>query len=161
MAYAYEKGICPQEGRDAGTSDERPAFVGWRQCFCRSAVWKRSETCTVLIFRFAAFNPETNCQEEWTLFRLSDTPESATFLTQVTLPDSLQTIDIHAFYGCDRLAQISLPSSICFIENYEFRTYDDILEDDIVIPGLVVTVAPGTYAEQYCREQGIPYEYAK
>lgn len=49
----------------------------------------------------------------------------------------------------------------CFIENYEFRTYDDILEDDIVIPGLVVTVAPGIYAEQYCREQGIPYEYAK
>ena len=82
-------------------------------------------------------------------------------LTQVTLPDSLQTIDIHAFYGCDRLAQINLPSSICFIENHEFRTYDDILEDDIVIPGLVVTVAPGTYAAQYCREQGIPYEYAK
>ena len=37
----------------------------------------------------------------------------------------------------------------------------NILEDDIVIPGLVVTVAPGTYTEQYCREQGIPYEYAK
>ena len=82
-------------------------------------------------------------------------------MTQVTLPDSLETIDIHAFYGCDRLAQISLSSSFCFIENYEFRTYDDILEDDIVIPGLVVTVAPGIYAEQYCREQGIPYEYAK
>ena len=65
-------------------------------------------------------------------------------MTQVTLPDSLQTIDIHAFYGCDRLAQISLSSSFCFIENYEFRTYDDILEDDIVIPGLVVTVAPAS-----------------
>ena len=38
-----------------------------------------SETCTVLIFRFTAFNQETNCQEEWTLFRLADTPESATF----------------------------------------------------------------------------------
>ena len=82
-------------------------------------------------------------------------------MTQVTLPDSLQTIDIHAFYGCDRLSQISLPSIICFIEIHEFQTYDDILKDDIVIPCLVVTVAPGTYAEQYCREQGIPYEYTK
>lgn len=38
-----------------------------------------SETCTVLIFRFAAFNQETNCQEEWTLFRLADAPESSAF----------------------------------------------------------------------------------
>lgn len=38
-----------------------------------------SETCTVLIFRFAAFNQETNCQEEWTLFRLADASESSAF----------------------------------------------------------------------------------
>ena len=43
-----------------------------------------SETCTVLIFRFVAFNPETNRQEEWALFRLSDTPESATFTQTVS-----------------------------------------------------------------------------
>ena len=43
-----------------------------------------SETCTVLIFRFAAFNPETNSQEEWTLFRLSDAPESASFAQTVS-----------------------------------------------------------------------------
>ena len=43
-----------------------------------------SQTCTVLIFRFAVFNPETNRQEEWALFRLSDTPESATFTQTVS-----------------------------------------------------------------------------
>ena len=43
-----------------------------------------SETCTVLIFSFAAFNPETNSQEEWILFRLSDAPESASFAQTVS-----------------------------------------------------------------------------
>ena len=37
------------------------------------------ETCTVLIFRFAAFDQETNHQGEWTLFRLADDPESDAF----------------------------------------------------------------------------------
>ena len=43
-----------------------------------------SETCTVLIFRFAAFDQKTNSQEEWTLFRLSDSPESSSFVQTVS-----------------------------------------------------------------------------
>lgn len=43
-----------------------------------------SETCTVLIFRFAAFNQETNCQEEWTLFRLADDAENSAIMQTVS-----------------------------------------------------------------------------
>ena len=43
-----------------------------------------SETCTILVFRFSAFDQETNRQEEWTLFRLSDSPESSSFVQTVS-----------------------------------------------------------------------------
>ena len=43
-----------------------------------------SETCTVLVFRFAAFDLKTNSQGEWTLFRLADTPGSPSFLQTLT-----------------------------------------------------------------------------
>ncbi len=43
-----------------------------------------AETCTVLIFRFAAFDQNTSCQEEWTLFRLADDAESAAYVQTVS-----------------------------------------------------------------------------
>ena len=43
-----------------------------------------AETCTVLIFRFAAFDQNTNCQEEWTLFRLADDAESTAYVQTVS-----------------------------------------------------------------------------
>ena len=43
-----------------------------------------SQTCTVLIFRFAVFNPETNRQEEWALFRLADDAENSAIMQTVS-----------------------------------------------------------------------------
>ncbi len=38
--YVLIKGICTEKGRDTGTRNAGSAFAGWRECLCRSAVWK-------------------------------------------------------------------------------------------------------------------------
>ncbi len=82
-------------------------------------------------------------------------------LSQVVLPEGLRTIGVSAFHDCASLREISLPASIEHIDSGVFDIYDSRTHERIIIPGLVITVPAGSYAAEYCREQGIPYEYAE
>ena len=54
-----------------------------------------------------------------------------------------------AFYGCTHLANISIPESVTVIGEEAFFWCDS----------LTATVDHGSYAAQYCKENGIPYTY--
>ena len=71
-------------------------------------------------------------------------------MTSVVLPESLESIGFGAFDGCSRLTRLVIPAGVTQIGNQAFEDCG----------GLILVVVPGTYAEQYCQEQGIPYEYA-
>ncbi len=71
-------------------------------------------------------------------------------VTSVVLPESLESIGFGAFDGCSRLTRLVIPAGVTQIGNQAFEDCS----------GLTLVVVPGTYAEQYCQEQGIPYEYA-
>lgn len=82
-------------------------------------------------------------------------------LSQVVLPEGLRTIGVSAFHDCVSLRGISLPASIEHIDSGVFDIYDSRTHERIIIPGLVITVPAGSYAAEYCREQGILYEYSE
>ena len=68
-------------------------------------------------------------------------------LTGITIPDSVQTIGQYAFSSCVSLTGITIPDSVTSIGKDAF----------INSGNLTVTVALGSYAEQYCRDNSIPY----
>lgn len=71
-------------------------------------------------------------------------------LKNVVLPASLRFLDYSAFYECADLESVSLPASVHFI-------YDDVFSK---CPNLKhITVVKGSYAEQYCITNDLPYEY--
>ena len=81
MTYAYGKSVIYLN------DDEKAVFQSLLDIYPPYEIEQipgSSETCTALIFRFSVFNQETNCQEEWTLFRLSAPPESPIFMQTVS-----------------------------------------------------------------------------
>ena len=72
-------------------------------------------------------------------------------LTSVTLPGSLTSIDDYVFSECYSLASVTIPGGCVSIGEGAF--------DDC--PNLTLTVAMGSYAAEYARKNGIPYEYSK
>lgn len=69
-----------------------------------------------------------------------------TSLEAIAIPDSTTNIGEKAFEGCDKLVNIILPPSVIKLGKDLFlKTSDD----------LTVTVAAGSYAEQYCLEYDI------
>lgn len=71
-------------------------------------------------------------------------------LKEIILPDGLTTIGYQAFFGCRNLETIVLPESITSIGDSAF--------DECNI-NLVATVSYGSYAEQYCIEHDLLYQY--
>ncbi len=67
-------------------------------------------------------------------------------LSDITLPDSITSIGEKAFADCRNLFNITLPESLVFIGEQAF--------DEAV----VLTVAEGSYAEEYCKS--LEYRYA-
>ena len=74
-------------------------------------------------------------------------------LTTVILPDGLATIGSQAFEGCYKLSVIKIPDTVTKIYSSAF---DHTAKREGSDSTLQVIVTPGTYAEQYCIDSGLP-----
>lgn len=72
-------------------------------------------------------------------------------LTSVTIPESVETIGNVAFYGCKNLTSVTLGNGLKSIGKDAFAGCDN----------LTVTVQRGSFAEAYCKANGLKYVYGK
>ena len=71
-------------------------------------------------------------------------------MTSFTIPDSVVEIGKSAFEDCTGLTSITIPTSVIEIGDEAFDGCSQ----------LMAIVQPGSYAETYCKENGIQYTYA-
>ncbi len=68
-------------------------------------------------------------------------------LTSVTIPKSVTSIGGSVFWGCKALTSVTIPKSVKKIENDAFHWCDK----------LTIHAPAGSYAEQYAKENNIPF----
>ena len=68
-------------------------------------------------------------------------------MSSITIPDSVTSIGERAFWSCDRLTSITIPSSVTSIGEYALCGCEK----------LTIHAPAGSYAEQYAKENNIPY----
>jgi hypothetical protein len=71
-------------------------------------------------------------------------------LSGITIPDSVTSIDSYAFFGCENLSSITIPDSVASIGKnalYECKSLKEVI------------VAPNSYAQQYCEDNGLPFVF--
>ena len=71
-----------------------------------------------------------------------------TALERVELPDGVVHVGRRAFFDCHSLKEAVIPASVGFIGQEAFGQCS---------PDLVIRVTPGSYAEEYCKENDLPY----
>ena len=71
-------------------------------------------------------------------------------LKNVVLPESLRFLDYLAFYECAGLEHVTIPASVHHIDGSVFSNCPNLKH---------ITVVKGSYAEQYCIDNDLPYEY--
>ena len=77
---------------------------------------------------------------------IGDNAFKYTGLRKATLPAGLVSIGEDAFFGCEKLASVVIPSSV---ESIGMRAFDGCSEK------LVLSVEEGSYAESYAHEHGL------
>lgn len=68
-------------------------------------------------------------------------------LTSVTIPDGVTSIGYRAFEDCNCLTSVAIPASVTSISNRAFRG----------CTSLTIHAPVGSYAEQYAKENNIPF----
>ena len=79
-------------------------------------------------------------------------------LTSISIPETITGIGDRAFYHCRSLRNITIPASVTSIGEKVFMIEKNW--EDVINPYLTVTVSRGSYAAQYCDENGINYAYS-
>lgn len=79
-------------------------------------------------------------------------------LKSVTVPEGVTEIGDRAFIACGSLETLELPASVKKIKNYKYHDQapQTILDNT---PNVTVTVPPKSYAEKYCKRNGIKYTF--
>ena len=70
-------------------------------------------------------------------------------IESITIPDGVTTIGDEAFFKCESLMSLSLPDSVAAIGDSAFSLCFD----------LIISVPPDSYAEQYVKQNDLPYKY--
>ena len=81
-------------------------------------------------------------------------------LTGIMLPDGVETIDNNAFSGCSNLINIYIPASVIKIGTPADRVSINTRFDPRAFIGcdkFTIHAPAGSYAEQYAKENGIPF----
>ena len=68
-------------------------------------------------------------------------------LTIITIPESVTSIGESAFWGCSNLTSVTIPASVMNIDYSAFHN----------CPNLTIHAPAGSYAEQYARDNTIPF----
>ena len=84
-------------------------------------------------------------------------------LKELVIPEGVREIGKMALSNCATLERVTLPASLSKIMNDTsilFKAFmpQTLFEDS---PNVTAIVTPESYAEDYCRENDIPYEYRK
>ncbi len=81
-------------------------------------------------------------------------------LTSVVIPEGVTSIGDTAFYCCTSLASVTIPGSVTHIGRDAFNVLR-VGGGAFTAPieGLTATVWQGSYAEEYCRQNGVKYKY--
>ncbi|MBQ4569528.1 MAG: leucine-rich repeat protein [Ruminococcus sp.] len=75
-------------------------------------------------------------------------------ITEIVLPDSLQTIVQNSFKMCKNLEDVYLPAGVKYLNKLTF-----VNNQNVVMPKIKLHVYEGTYAADYAVQYNIPYEY--
>lgn len=66
-----------------------------------------------------------------------------------TIPNGITTIGDNAFCRCENLSTLTILASVTSIGKNAF----------LKCPNLTLTVTRGSYAAQWCKDNGVPYTY--
>ena len=80
----------------------------------------------------------------------------------VTLPEGIERIDDYAFMGCNHIVSMNLPGSLTSIGERVFQGLDYSTPGYDYIPfySLMLIVEKDSYAEKYCQENNLEYDYS-
>lgn len=80
-----------------------------------------------------------------------------TSLEEIVIPDGVTEIKRQAFMECDQLKTIVVPASVKSMKNYTYRgrAPEHVFHDS---PNVTAVVEAGSYAEKYCKKNGIAFK---